>query len=170
MSAFTIISTMDKHHRANNEAITEDPNIGETTIQYLEDGRAFFVCPQATRDDIDGFYITCCNDEEAQELARQGVIVFDGDKIYESLTQREKDVFNACIEDECYIDNPVVTKIASALLLQKSSGKSVMSLPIRYYCSAAQVLLPNEFEFLKTANKPSTIITIHTNKTQINHP
>lgn len=170
MSAFTIISTMDKHHKANNEAIVEDPNIGEAKIRYLEDGRAIFVSPQATKGDIDGFYITCCDDQEAQALARHGVIVFDGDKIYEFLTEREKDVFNACIEDECYVDNPVVKKIVSALLLHKSSCESVLDLPIKYHCAVAPVLLPNEFEFLKTANKPNTIITIYTNKTQINHP
>src|SRR5690554_5494965 len=104
MSIFSIRSTMDKHRKANSEAIVEDPNICEAKIHYLEDGRAIFVSPEATKGDIDGYYITCCDDWEAQELASHGVIVFDGDKIYDFLTEREKNVFNACIEDECYLD------------------------------------------------------------------
>lgn len=170
MCVFSIISMTDEHRKANNEAIIEDSSIGEAMIHHMEDGRPVFVSPKATESHIDGFYIPCVDDEEAHDLACQGVIIFDGDKIYDSLTQREKNVFDACIEDECYVDNPVVKKIASALLLQKSSDDSVLDLPIRYYYAAAPVLLPNEFEFLKTAKKSNVAITINAVHAQINYP
>ena len=170
MCVFSILSMTDEHRKANNEAIIEDSSIGEAIIQRMEDGRSVFVSPKATGSDIDGFYIPCTDDQEARDLACHGVIIFDGDAIFESLTEREKNVFNACIEDECYVDNPVVKKIASALLLQKSSDESVLDLPIRYYCAVTPVLLPNEFEFLKTAKRSNVAITINAVHAQINHP
>jgi len=160
----------DKHRKANNEAIIADSSIGEAMIHHMEDGRPVFISPQATKGDIDGFYVPCTDDQEARDLACHGVIIFDGDTIFESLTEREKNLFNACIEDECYVDNPVVKKIASALLLQKSSDESVLDLPIRYYCAVTPVLLPNEFEFLKTAKRSNVAITINAVHAQINHP
>lgn len=170
MFVFSFLSMIDQHRKANNEAIVEDSSIGEAIIRHMEDGRSMFISPQATNSDIDGFYIPCVDDQEARDLARHGVIIFDGDAIFESLTEREKNVFNACIEDECYVDNPVVKKIASALLLQKSSDESVLDLPIRYYCAVTPVLLPNEFEFLKTAKRSNVAITINAVHAQINHP
>ncbi|GGE69877.1 hypothetical protein GCM10011533_22840 [Streptosporangium jomthongense] len=170
MSIFTILNETVEHREANDGAIAETPSIGEAVIHRMADGRVIFVSPQATQANVSGFYIQCFDKQEAQELARCGVIVFDGDKIYDSLSKTEKNLFQSCREDECYVDNPVVQKIASALLLQESTGQSVLDLPIRYYCVATPILLPNEFEFLKTATRANVTININTAHTKITYP
>lgn len=169
MAVLSIYSETTEHREPNEECISEHPSIGKAEIHYMEDGRAFFVSSQATNDTIAGFYIECIGEREAQDLARLGVIIFDGDKIFDSLTDQEKHLFNVCVRQECYVDNPVIEKIASALIFQNSCGDKPLDLPIKYYCPVFPVLLPNEVAFLKTAKSPKLNITINTNHNEINY-
>ncbi len=169
MTAFSLIFDTVELREPTDDAIAEAPSIGEATLQHMDDGRAIIVSPQATQENIVGFYIKCFDKYEAQELARSGVMVFDGDRIFESLTEKEKALFNVCAEEECHVDNPLIGKIVSKLDFHKSTEYMQLDLPIKYYCPILPALLPNEMQFLKTAAKPNIIITINTNKTKINY-
>jgi len=169
MAVFSIYSETTEHREPNERGISEHPSIGEAEIHFMEDGRAFFVSSQATNETLVGLYIECIGKSEAQDLASLGVIVFDGDKIFDSMTDQEKNLFNACVRQGCYVDNPVIEKIASALIFQNSCGDKPLDLPVKYYCPIFPVLLPNEMAFLKTAKSPKLNITINTNRNEINY-
>lgn len=167
MEPFSIFCNEGEFREAIDDSMAAESCIGELAIEHMEDGRTILVSPQATQNVV-GLYIPCHHVSDAMELANSGVTVLDGDKIFESLDEKEKENFLRFVDGEVS-DNLLVNKIIRNLFLIKDEPETGFYLPVRYFRSANPVLLPNEMRFLKTAHRPNTLITINTATTEINY-
>ncbi|WP_417536608.1 hypothetical protein [Methylophaga sp.] len=147
MTVFSINFENEDVQVIMDQAIRDCALIGEASIQYTDDGRAFFVSAHATADKM-GFYIPCADKEEANNLADVGVVIFDGDLIFESLSTRRKELFRSQIAEE-HEENTMLDEVIGILDLQIDNSSGWSNLPIKLHCLVSPIFLPHEINLLR---------------------
>ncbi len=142
MIPFSVFSVDDRLLKLMNNAFKYDDCVGELTIERTNDGVIDFYTDLSTEHTFGAFFPSETI-KEAETLAKQGVMIIDADKIFESME----------LEYQEMIIKDVVEGIDDSLLFYEITGRIWLWLddptffdfvPLKLYCPHIPVKLLSE--------------------------
>lgn len=140
----------------------------ECSIRTTACGNTVFVSKGANKKS--GAFIASNCQEDAIDLALQGIPVLDIDRIIDSMEDVDRDGFARAIEFELVGDENLVAQAIRVRLEDSLSDPTMMDqlLPVRYGAFRTPILQPAEFQLLQNSEPFKLNVTIRSRRTVIN--
>jgi hypothetical protein len=164
MFPFSIHTNRHEFKVIINEQLPNTYGIGTFSIHRTADGRPLFVSDSACHKML-GYFHPSHSESEAIELAQAGVVVFDGDEIFDSLSKLDQQLILDSFGDDDAED--IFEAVTSLLIQWQEAPDCISEIPIKFLSPRTPVLQPMEYNLLTTGQRPLVNITINTQTTSV---